>query len=185
DFGAHRGVYTIFLGLASGPAGRVLAVEPDPRSLVRLRANLQLNQLEPRVQIEEVAIGAERGEVELSLCDEYMAAVNGGPGPSVRVALWRGDSLLDACQFPPPQVIKLDVEGYEDAVLAGLEQVLRQPACRLVCCEVHPHKLPPGIAAAAIGDRLERHGFTHQYKLPRAPEFHLLASRVPLPAWRS
>ena len=49
-----------------------------------------------------------------------------------------GDSLVASGESPQPTVVKIDVEGAEADVVAGLAATLTAPACRLVYCEVHP-----------------------------------------------
>lgn len=66
DVGAHVGVHTVAASLLVGSAGRVVAVEPDPRALARLRRNVALRG--PRgaaVDVIAAAAGARTGVVTL------------------------------------------------------------------------------------------------------------------------
>jgi hypothetical protein len=42
DGGANQGVYTVFAWARVGPTGRVIAVEPSPRELTRLKTNIKV-----------------------------------------------------------------------------------------------------------------------------------------------
>ena len=54
-----------------------------------------------------------------------------------------------------PNVIKIDVEGYEYMVIKGLENTLRKESCKLVCCEVHPTLLTVGTTPNMVLDLLK------------------------------
>lgn len=56
---------------------------------------------------------------------------------TIKVAVTRGDALIENKNLPYPSVIKIDVEGYEEEVLKGLLATLTRPECRAVFCEMH------------------------------------------------
>jgi FkbM family methyltransferase len=124
DVGANDGRYTSEM-LALG--GKVVAVEPTPELAALLRRRY------PNARVVEAAAGAAPGKAVLhigldpifsTLSDEWMAVT---PTP-----VWSGESLtvqvvtLDdlIAQHGTPQYLKIDVEGYEADVLAGLSQPL-------------------------------------------------------------
>jgi FkbM family methyltransferase len=51
----------------------------------------------------------------------------------VKVQVARGDDL----DFPQPNIVKIDVEGFEYDVIAGMQTRLRAQECRAVFCELH------------------------------------------------
>ncbi len=53
------------------------------------------------------------------------------------VKVTTGDQLIAFKKVSPPNVIKIDVEGFELEVLQVLEHTLRSPQCRAVFVEVH------------------------------------------------
>ena len=59
---------------------------------------------------------------------------------TVFVAAVEGDALIASGCTPSPNIIKLDVEGHEAAVLRGLRQTLSGPACRMVVFEDGPER---------------------------------------------
>lgn len=139
DIGANIGLHAVTAKVLY-PAATVCAFEPAPTTMARLRRNAALNAAE--IMLHDVALSDHAGEVSLHLGDP------GNPGMSTlspwsayryagtcQVALRRGDELVASGAGPSPNVIKLDVEGHEPAVLRGLANVLRAPDCRRVVFE--------------------------------------------------
>lgn len=140
DVGANLGVHS--LGAARAFA-QVIAVEPFAPLVARLRRTLEDNHI-GNVSVVATALGASVGEAIFQPPTagnlgtgrlrqaESEAAV--GPDGLTRVPVQTGDALL-ATQPLPLAAVKIDVEGAEGAVLAGLQQALQRQR-PLVVCEV-------------------------------------------------
>lgn len=124
DIGANVGGYGLLLAEAR-PDLRLLCVEPDPDMADRLEANIALNDLGRRVRVERAAVTAQAGEVQL-----YRDSRNRGQNSLLTVAEGQRDdvitvpakpllALLDEWQIARPVALKLDIEGFEHAVLQG------------------------------------------------------------------
>jgi FkbM family methyltransferase len=115
---------------------RAIAVEPQPALARTLRV---LFALDRGVTIERVAVGRAPGELDLKLnlenptvataSDDFIRAADGAPGweeqrwtRSVRVPVTTLDVLI--ARHGEPRFVKIDVEGFEDEVLAGLSRPL-------------------------------------------------------------
>lgn len=128
DVGANIGLYSLALSRAVGPNGRVIAVEPDPDNLALLRRNLQHNGC-TNVTVLEEALGDEAGNVLLYQSQENRGALSTtdilgvGAKSAIRVRMRRGDAVLAELGMTP-QVVKIDVEGAEPRVIAGLGERL-------------------------------------------------------------
>lgn len=146
DIGANIGIYSVLLAKAVGQGGRVFAFEPDSRNQARLAENILLNNLK-NVQCFQKALGDEKQRAKLYLrkddpCQSSLTTPQ-TPGEHLEevVEVVEGDVLRAASDLPVPRVVKIDVEGHEHKVIKGLHRTLAEPACQLVCCEIHPHLL--------------------------------------------
>jgi FkbM family methyltransferase len=170
DVGANVGVYTRQFLQRVGSSGHVVAVEPVPANAAQLAA---LGPAE-RLTVVEAALATSDGQSSLvvSGAEGETSSVGDGPGAlTIRVA--RGDTLL-ADGVPQPQIVKIDVEGFEGDVVDGMPDVLR--GVRGVIVEVH-------FAALARRGRaqeplrllglLRHHGFTARW----VDSSHLVATR--------
>ena len=138
DIGANLGLYTsVFLDLA-GPQGKVIAFEPAPACFAAMQETFKDV---PNVQLMNMAMGNEAGTVDMELAMEANAPthslVSAASDETVAVAIARGDDLVAEGQAPIPNVIKIDVEGFEQEVLLGMAHLLRNKSVREVLLEVH------------------------------------------------
>ena len=148
DGGANEGIYSLFLASKVGATGRVVAVEPSPRELTRLRANLAANNLQ-KVSVVAAALAERSGEVVLKIAEAGHAGQNtlgefiyegissSGTETLSSVTL---DELASMRELANIDVIKLDVEGAELRALTGATGVLRT-ARPLIILELSPAAL--------------------------------------------
>ena len=149
DVGANVGFLTVLASLLVGPSGHVVAFEPDPENLERLRANLALNDCKNATVIEK-AVTNQVGEVEFFINSDD----SGGnalwdpaqfPGNQKSLATPKRFTLpgttLDAeweqLRLPAPKVIKIDTEGAEQRVLEGMRDLLGRQEPHFVIAELH------------------------------------------------
>ena len=141
DVGAYVGLYTLALAQRVGPGGKVLAFEPDPDSFDGLSRHVALNRLTGNVELCRAVVGCEDGVVAFAAgrgSESRVATADGASAESVMVRVVRLDSVLRDGRL---DVLKIDVEGYEELVLQGarglLSDHLRRP--RAIYIEVHPY----------------------------------------------
>ncbi len=122
DVGAHVGYYSLLASHLAGASGRVIALEPSPRNLQVLRTHIELNRA-ANITVLETALSDHPGEARF----ENRAGSGVGhlsPEGPLTVKLTTLDAL--GREFPAPNVLKIDVEGAEEAVLrSGHETISR------------------------------------------------------------
>lgn len=163
DIGANIGVISLLLARhGAGRTARVHAFEPEPRNFRQLSRNLELNSLTDRITPHQLALGDGEGEVELFVRGgpgegrHSIAATKGSTG-SIQVPITRGASFA-AAHDAWPTLLKLDVEGAEGQVLAGMEGLLAERPPRDIFLEIHPKgdgDRMPGGAETAWTDSIE------------------------------
>ena len=153
DVGANIGSYSVLA--AAGPKARVIACEPVPATYRRLQRNIEANHFAHEVTTKQIAASDRVGEVRMTDdLDTMNRVTSDGPGAVVR-AMPLDVLLADE----KPVVMKIDVEGYEPAVIAGAEAVLRNPSLLAVVMEV-----PSEGPIAALDAVFRKCGFTlHHY----------------------
>lgn len=163
DVGANVGLYSV--GAAALRGCRVVGLEPFPVNVRTARANVTANGLDGLVEIMQVAATARSGDGLLGFEDEVpgVAAQAFHPGDDPVPAGADGlvtegvaiDDLVSAGAIPFPTRIKIDVDGGEDAVIAGMQATLADPRLDSVRLEVRWWQ--PG--KQALVDAVCRHGF--------------------------
>jgi FkbM family methyltransferase len=146
DVGANVGYYTIIASKRVGMTGRVVAIEPDPHNFALLSRNVEANGM-TNVLLVNSALGAasSRGRLQKSTsnfgdhCLYPRAAVEGRTGVDVEVETLAG--VLQRLDIAHVDFIKMDVQGYEGHVQAGMETVLASGSPRAVLTEFWPKGL--------------------------------------------
>lgn len=133
EIGAFQGILTLFF---SSRAREVIAYEPNPPSFGRVERNLRLNG-RTNVRLRNLAVGDRTGTLTL-LSDPLMPGGTTGdpsvarqiegssPATSVEVPVVTLDEDITAGRLPPPDLIKIDIEGMELTALRGMPQTLRR-----------------------------------------------------------
>jgi FkbM family methyltransferase len=122
DVGANIGVYSV---VAAVRGARVLAFEPNQNARAMLSANLALNHIEDRVQVLSFALadfsGTARFTTDLESSNHLeMASEAKGEVVEVREL----DELVEPGR--PVTLIKIDAEGFDEAVLRGARGMLER-----------------------------------------------------------
>jgi FkbM family methyltransferase len=158
DIGANLGLFSFAAAVAAGRAGRVLAVEADTVLAGLLRRSAAVNSGHAPVEVLPAAVSdkesiarfhvAKRSRATNHL-DGFGTSQTGGVRATELVPTLTLDWL--AAHFPPPDVIKVDVEQAELAVLAGGSRVLELAST--IICEV------AACNSTAVRDLLTMHGY--------------------------
>ncbi len=129
ECGGHHGRDCMVLAKMVGPSGRVISFEPHPDNFAVLRMNRQLNGLENVTPV-NAAVGAQSGSLSIKARSNAKVSQHGG----IEVPVVTLDEWAEANGIWP-DIVKIDVEGYEFEVLRGATKVLERAP--LLSVEVH------------------------------------------------
>ena len=135
DVGAHKGFMTLAAASMVGPDGRVVAVEPAAANLRFLRRHIAWNQ-ERNVEVVPVALSDAEGQAAFAGTGSSIA-FRMGVGPET-VQVTTVERLVAERDLPRPQVLKIDVEGAEAAVLRGMGSLLGGDQALLISTHGRP-----------------------------------------------
>ncbi len=150
DVGGFEGVFTMFFARAVGPAGRVVTFEPNPINFRKIVENVELNGF-GNVDVRQIALGRARGTMHLVFREgeagrgstqESVARGIGRSAGTRRIPVNRDtlDNFILENNLPKPDLVKIDTEGSEVDILAGMPRTLK--ACRpRLFIEIHDHLL--------------------------------------------
>lgn len=133
DVGGNIGIYCCVAAGQASATSKIVTFEPVPENVRYLRRNLEENGQGARVAVEQQAVGMTSGSIELyllagSTCKHSASARNALDSttsitvPAVSLDAYARQQL----QHRPVELLKVDVEGYEGAVLRGARRTLRE-----------------------------------------------------------
>ena len=178
EIGANIGYFSLVEAGVLGKRARIHAIEPAPDNAALLERNIALNGYEDVIDIERCAIGDTIGPVDLhfnessnrhgvrqsadctdvtgktTIRSEAQTVVNTST-PSlgaVSVPQTTVDRFLADRDISPAavNVVRMDVEGYETAVLAGMTSVLEATTPLVIYLEFHQNYLAEESAEAVV-----------------------------------
>jgi FkbM family methyltransferase len=164
DIGANIGYFSLLAGACLKNTGQVLAFEPGRTAFISLKDNISLNPFR-NILAYNVAVTDKEGEARL---------YSSGAGADGRASLYgsaRDRASLEKCRtvsldqfhqdlgLAPPDLLKIDVEGAELAVLKGAGQIL-QSRPPLILVEMKEATLKAaGTDKAMIQELLSGYGY--------------------------
>ena len=137
DIGSNVGSYTVLAAKVIG--SRVVALEPAAEAFDWLKLNLALNEISEQVTCIQAAASDQNGTVGFTVGLDTTNRVTTHSDKARDVKAVKVDSLFfetEARQVVP-SLIKIDVEGYERAVLKGMESLLGNSALKAMIIEVN------------------------------------------------
>jgi FkbM family methyltransferase len=188
DVGAHHGVFSLCCCARGHAASRIVTVEPSPAAWPLLEKNRSVCASIPWAQV-PVAAGAARGELTLHTGFVDMLVIDNHlhPGTEDAVVQVKVETLDSICERLGlgPDLVKLDVEGYEAEALAGSTAMLARHRPILIlewhCAMLRRRGLDP---VAALGPLLAGGYVFEAYEHPEIQAFtadriaHLPASDI-------
>jgi FkbM family methyltransferase len=170
DCGANVGLASLYFRRRY-PRARITAYEADPHLAAMAGDNLRMNGAD--AEVVHAALWTSNDQLtfrcegsDSGMIDSLPGAVDG------RAAVVRGQRLRDVLEAEPIDLLKLDIEGAEDPVLADCEPALHR--VRAMIMDLHEFD-PGNRRAPGVLDRLARAGFSYAID-----EFVPLTWREPL-----
>lgn len=144
DIGANIGYFTLLMAELVGPAGRVHAFEPNPRLVDLVNRSLMVNGFSRWAGVHQTALG-DRNDQSVTLVVPPLTPMNAYilpadaavPPNGVEVPVARLDSLDD---WRAIELAKIDVEGAEEMIWAGMQGLLDGGTLKTVIIEFNPHR---------------------------------------------
>ncbi|MGM5033869.1 FkbM family methyltransferase [Tardiphaga sp. 803_E3_N1_3] len=151
DIGANMGSQSLHLCKAVGQRGRVLAIEPTAYPMSRLRRNLQQNPgfEDIATPLQVFLVRPDDDRIPQALHSSWRVTGDrseahpihrGVPQVTSGAVAMTLDSLVSEAQLTKVDLIKLDVDGAEDDILAGATRVLTEFRPKIIM-EVAPYTL--------------------------------------------
>ena len=191
DVGSDRGVFVVPQSKAVGKNGLIIAFEPRSKTFGYMEANVKLNGL-TNVRLFKAALGDEQGRFRLwcdgatpsllhvpteGLLDPSLSSSSTASGISEWADVYVGDRIIEREHLPAPTAVKIDVEGFEYRVIRGLKRTLGNPACKMLCFEIHPYVLADGITPQVLIDEVKSLGFGEVTSIRRGSELQVIARK--------
>ncbi len=148
DIGANIGYFTLLAAKIVGDNGKVYAFEPDTTNYNILTSNIELNALRNTITVQK-AVSDRNGKLEFYLNDSDIGAHTIYKSNKAKRSIIVNSVTLDEYfkgREYPIDIVKMDVEGAESAVLSGMSKIIEQNKDLKIFAEFHP----PWIKRAGI-----------------------------------
>ncbi len=163
DIGANVGCYSLLFGQWVGPSGKVFAFEPASETYSNLRRHIKLNRLDTVITPVEAAVSDTVSTASFIEFDSHgmnRLATSLDKAEQSRVVEVATTTVDEFCKQAGvvPDLIKIDVEGFELNVLRGARDTIKAAGNRLALfVEIHPTTWREmGISKGEIIEELER-----------------------------
>jgi FkbM family methyltransferase len=160
DVGAWKGLFSLIFCLLDGDK-RAVAYEPSSPGIDAMAALGDLNGCRSRMVLRPVGVGPSSGRASARMAPGGIITVgadaSGGDAIDDLTIVSLDDEVRSLGLVP--DLLKIDVEGYEYEVLAGAQRLLREHK-PVICLELHLDLLERrGQSAAQVVAELQSHGY--------------------------
>jgi FkbM family methyltransferase len=162
DVGANRGMFALIASRLVGDTGKVICFEPNPNCIAILEREIQTNTIS-NILIHKFALGEREQVLTLSVPNFNSGEGTFGESPYSEDVTYRvqtpikvGDLVLENKQ---PSLIKIDVEGFECDVIAGLTRTIDRHHPIVLTEVAQKHLLACGSSIQNLQDLMEQRGY--------------------------
>ncbi len=167
DIGANIGYYTLIAAYLVGPHGKVYAFEPEPNNFNLLNKNVQVNKYNNVVTVCKAV--ADRVSISKMILHptghgaHKLLTTNNAHETTVSVEVTTLDKFFKDIK-KPIDVVKIDVEGFEPAVVDGMRNIIKQNPNIKLLLEFHPRIIQQcGYSPKDFLTDIEHYGFKMFY----------------------
>jgi len=165
DIGSNIGYYALLEARLVGENGKVFAIEPVDENLRTLKKNIVLNDF-PNIEVFQLAIGDENKHDNIYVSDfrnqssmihrEDLTVNKKTKKQAIEVMTL--DRFLE--DKPTPDLIRMDVEGYEYEIIMGMTEFFKSSKPLKILMELHIYSSPETeLRIYEMLEMLYRHGF--------------------------
>ena len=155
DIGANVGVYTVLASQVK--KANSVAIEPIPLTYERLIDNIQINRLN-NVITKNIGLSFEKSKLYFTYDRDAMNSVAlSSDEKKIEVEVDTLDNLSELYGYP--QIIKIDVEGYETNVIKGAKKTLENDTLDIIIIELNGNGNKFGYSDKEIDSNLKKFGF--------------------------
>ncbi|RYG87096.1 MAG: FkbM family methyltransferase [Alphaproteobacteria bacterium] len=156
DVGAAIGQFSLFAATCL-PGASVDAFEPSSANVETLNRNLVRNRVEGRVRVHRAALSNRKETARFATAPKtwmsQLVAPDSGDAGTEEVAVDTLDATLDQLELDHVDVLKINVAGFEPAVMEGAMRSLRAGRVDILVLLLGLPSLPHYAAIAALGYR--------------------------------
>jgi FkbM family methyltransferase len=155
DVGANVGCFTL---LASGiKKAYTIAIEPIPKTFQQLRNNLRINGLDEKIDALNIGLSDKNGTLHFTHnVSQNNHVANKNDTDTIEIGVKTLDEIL---KDKNPILLKIDVEGFEKAVIDGASQTLEKESLQAIIIELVGLGARYGFNEMAIHETLSNHSF--------------------------
>jgi len=149
DIGSNVGAFSLYAAKKI-KSSKIFAIEPYIPTFNDLWENITLNKLEKNITPICCGLSNISQEEILGINDPQAGSSHNFIGKSngilsQPVITVKGDDLIRFFKIPSPNIIKIDVDGFEIEVLDGMKRVLYDSSLRSVIIEVEKHNTEDSV----------------------------------------
>jgi len=144
DIGANIGIFTLLMSHLVRQEGKVYAIEPEINNFKHLLDSIEVNNIKNILPL-QIAVGEKDGTLQFDRRGGSFSGrvvdsdIHYTPTRNIMPIFVRSiDSLVNSNLADPPDLIKIDVEGFESKVILGMKEVISKHS-PIVICEMHAH----------------------------------------------
>ena len=159
DVGANKGDFTLLAARLAGSRGTVISIEPEPENHLILQRSIELNDY-TNIRVLNIALSDRDGTANLqigSTSGSHTLSPEFTGLRTVVVPTITLDGVVAEQQLGSVEMIKIDVQGLELAVLRGASQTLRANPGIILLLDLPKQS----EKRRAIGEYLAQFGFTY------------------------